>query len=63
MLPAGAFLTSIMLGWCVSRQLVQDEFTNGGQLKGAFFQAWLFSIRYIVPLCIVLIFLHQFGVI
>lgn len=63
MLPAGAFLTSIMLGWFVSRQLVQDEFTNGGQLKGAFFQAWLFSIRYIVPLCIVLIFLHQFGVI
>ena len=63
MLPAGAFLTSIMLGWFVSRQLVQEEFTNNGVLKATFFKAYLFSIRYIVPLCIVLIFLHQFGLI
>jgi len=62
MLPSGAFLTSIMLGWFVSRQLVQDEFTNGGMLKATFFRAWMFSIRYVVPVCIVLIFLHQFGV-
>lgn len=62
MLPAGAFLTSIMLGWFVSRQLVQDEFTNGGSLRATFFRAWLISIRYVVPVCIVLIFLHQFGI-
>lgn len=62
MLPSGAFLTSIMLGWFINRQLVQDEFTNGGMLKTTFFKAWLFSIRYVVPVCIVLIFLHQFGV-
>ena len=62
MLPAGAFLTSIMLGWFTSRQLVRDEFTNGGTLNSTFFQVWLFSIRFIVPLCIILIFLHQFGV-
>ena len=62
MLPAGAFLTSILMGWFASRQLVQDEFTNGGTLSQTFFKAWFFSVRYIVPLCIVLIFLHQFGV-
>lgn len=62
MLPLGAFLTSIMLGWFINRQLVQDEFTNGGMLKTTFFRAWLFSIRYVVPVCIVLIFLHQFGI-
>jgi NSS family neurotransmitter:Na+ symporter len=62
MLPAGAFLTSIMLGWFVSRQLVQEEFTNGGSLKATFFWAWLFAIRYVVPVCILLIFLHQFGI-
>ena len=62
MLPTGAFLTSIMLGWFTSRQLVRDEFTNGGTLNSTFFQVWLFSIRFIVPLCIILIFLHQFGV-
>ncbi len=62
MLPLGAFLTSIMLGWFVNRQLVQDEFTNGGSLSGSLFRVWLFSIRFVVPLCLVLIFLHQFGV-
>ena len=62
MLPLGAFLTSIMLGWFVDCQLVQDEFTNGGALSGSLFRVWLFSIRFVVPLCLVLIFLHQFGV-
>ena len=62
MLPAGAFLTSIMTGWFVSQQVTHDEFTNGGVLKESFFKAWLFSVRYIVPLCILLIFLHQFGI-
>lgn len=63
MLPAGAFFTSIIMGWFVNRQLVKDEFTNHGTIQGSFFTAYLFSIRYIVPLCILLVFLHQFGVI
>lgn len=63
MLPVGAFLTSIMLGWFVDRHLVKNEFTNGGALRESFFRVWLFSVRFIVPLCLILIFLHQFGVI
>ena len=63
MLPTGAFLTSIVMGWLVNRQMVKDEFTNHGTIQGSFFTAYMFSIRYIVPLCILLVFLHQFGVI
>lgn len=63
MLPLGAFLTSIMLGWFVSRDIVQEEFTNSGTISVALFRVWLFAIRYVVPVCILLIFLHQFGVI
>ena len=62
MLPAGAFLTSIMMGWFVSETLVRDEFTNGGTVSMTFYRVWRFSIRFIVPLCIVLIFLHQFDI-
>lgn len=62
MLPLGAFFTSIMLGWFVDHQLVKDEFTNSGSLSGSLFCVWLFAIRFIVPICLVLIFLHQFGV-
>ncbi|MBR1411270.1 MAG: sodium-dependent transporter [Prevotella sp.] len=63
MLPAGAFLTSILIGWFVERQLVVSEFTNNGTLKATFFKAYMFSVKFIVPLCILLIFLHQFHII
>jgi len=63
MLPTGAFLTSIIMGWLANRQMVKDEFTNHGTVQGPFFTAYLFSIRYIVPVCILMVFLHQFGVI
>ncbi len=62
MLPAGALLTSVMMGWFVNLQVVKDELTNGGTIRESFFKAWLFAVRFVVPLCIVLIFLHQFGI-
>ena len=63
MLPAGALLTSLMLGWFASQQMVHSEFTNGETVNQAFYRTWRFCIRYIVPLCILLIFFHQFGII
>ena len=63
MLPTGAFFTSILIGWFVERKLVLNEFTNNGSLKTTFFSAYLFSVKFIVPLCILLIFLHQFHII
>ena len=63
MLPAGALLTSLLLGWFVSKQTVRDEFTNGGTVSQRLFGLWHFSVRFVVPVCIVLIFLHQLGVI
>jgi NSS family neurotransmitter:Na+ symporter len=62
-LPIGGFLTCLFLGWYVPRGVVQDEFTNGGTLRSTFFGVYLFSVRYVCPLCILLIFLHQFGLI
>jgi NSS family neurotransmitter:Na+ symporter len=62
-LPVGGFLTCLFLGWYVPRQLVRDEFTNWGTLSGRFFGLFLFMVRYVCPLAILAIFLHQFGVI
>ena len=62
MLPMGAFLTSIIMGWLVNQQMVKDEFTNNGSIQESFFTVYMFSIRYIVPFCIVMVFLHQFGI-
>ena len=63
MLPAGALLTSLMLGWFVPRRLLHDEFTNQGTVCLRLFALWHFCVRFVVPLCILLIFLHQLGVI
>ena len=63
MLPMGAFLTSLFVGWFVDQRLLRDEFTNQGTVAVRFFRVYQFAVRFIVPLCIALIFLHQFGVI
>ena len=62
-LPTGGLLTCLFLGWYVPKHIVKDEFTNGGTLRGRFFGFYLFSVRFVCPICILLIFLHQFGVI
>jgi NSS family neurotransmitter:Na+ symporter len=63
LLPLGAFLTSLFVGWYVPKKIVRDEFTNHGTLQGRAFPLYLFIVRFVCPLCILLIFLHQMGVI
>jgi NSS family neurotransmitter:Na+ symporter len=60
-LPIGGFLTCIFMGWIIPRQLIRDEFTNGGTLRGRLLGVYLILIRYVCPLLIIGIFLHQFG--
>ena len=61
MMPIGALLTCVFVGWYVPRQVVSNEFTNHGILGSRVFRVWLFCIKYVTPLCIIAVFLHQFG--
>lgn len=63
LMPLGALSTSIFLGWCVPRSVLRDELTNWGTLRATFFRVWLFGIRFVSPVCILLIFLHQMGIV
>ena len=63
MLPLGGMLTCLFVGWYIPRQVAQGEFTNGGVKNGRFFNVYLFAVRYVCPLCILLVFLHQLGII
>ena len=63
MLPVGGFFTCLFLGWYVPKKVVRDEFTNWGTVSGRLFGIYLFCVRVVCPVCILLIFLHQFGVI
>ena len=62
-LPVGGFLTCIFLGWFVPRKIVKDEFTNWGTLNSHFFGIFLFLVRFVCPMAILAIFLHQLNVI
>ena len=64
MLPTGALLTSILVGWFASKKIVREEFTNWETSNSkSYFNFYMFCVRYIVPVCILLILMHQFGVI
>ena len=61
-LPIVGFLTCILIGWFVPHKIVRDEFTNRGTLdNGGLFHIYLFLVKYVCPICILFIFLHQFG--
>jgi NSS family neurotransmitter:Na+ symporter len=61
-LPIVGFLTCILIGWFVPHKMVRDEFTNRGTLdNGGLFHIYLFLVKYVCPICILFIFLHQFG--
>lgn len=63
MLPVAGMLMCLFVGWYVPKQVLRDEITNWGTLKGRFFNVHLYAVRIICPLCILAILLHQFGVI
>ncbi len=64
-LPIVGFLTCIFIGWFVPHQIVRNEFTNQGELKSIgyvrLFHVYIFLVKYVCPLAILFIFLHQFG--
>ncbi len=60
-LPVVGFLTCIFIGWFVPHKTVRDEFTNYGTLRGSWFHTYLFLVKYVCPLAILFIFLHQLG--
>ena len=63
LLPLGAMLACLFVGWYIPKQVVHDEFTNKGTLKGRLFGVYLFAVRIVCPICIMLVFLHQLGIV
>ena len=61
-LPIVGFLTCIFIGWYVPHKVVHDEFTSMGTLRNIhMFHCYIFLVKYVCPICILFIFLHQFG--
>jgi NSS family neurotransmitter:Na+ symporter len=62
LLPLGALMVSLYAGWFFNRQLSQDEFSAGTRYQWAW-SLWLFFVRWVAPIAIVLIMLQESGII
>ena len=63
MLPMGGFLTCLFLGWYMPRDIIREQYTNWGTMRGRFLGVYLFFVRFVCPISILAVFLHQFGII
>lgn len=55
LMPIGALVMTIFLGWFYPKVEVKDEITNGGALKGNLFEVYYFILRYLAPLALIAI--------
>ena len=60
-LPLGGFFTCLFVGWYVDRKIVHDEITDWGTQNYTILKVFLVVVKYICPLFILFIFLHQIG--
>ena len=54
LLPAGALLTSIFIGWVADREKIREEL---GLAEGPAYRFWRTLIRYVVPVAVVAVFI------
>lgn len=60
LLPCGGLLIAVFTAWLIARKTVIAELGLG---EGIIFQLWLFAIRFVAPIAVLIIFLHAIGII
>ena len=61
MLPVAGVFAAIFVGWVLDRSIVRGEVTNYGVLRSAYYPLYIFILRFIAPVGIVLIFMNELG--
>lgn len=62
MLPLGGLGIAIYTAWRMNEAIRHDHFLAGTKLQ-VFYKVWLLLLKFLVPVCIVLVFLHAIGLI
>lgn len=63
LLPVGGILICIFAGWRLDKAVLYHEISNGNTIKLRFFRTYIFILKYIAPLCILLILLNVMGIV
>lgn len=62
LLPLGAFLIALFTGWALADKERRQEFERG-EIRSFPYLGWSFLLRFISPVAVLLIFLHQLGIV
>lgn len=62
LLPLGGILLCIFAGWRLDKAILYNEISNEGTLKIKMFRLYIFILKYIAPVCILLILLNVLGI-
>ena len=63
LLPLGGLFISLFIGWRLSKEDLIDECSSKGRFKVGYINTFRYLTKYVVPLCIVCIFLYNLGLI
>lgn len=61
LMPVGSLLMCVFVGWVVNNDYVREELTNSGSMNLRAYPVYLFLVRFVAPIGIVLIFLNELG--
>ncbi len=61
LLPLGGLLISLFVGWKLGKKNVINEVTNDHTIRFPLVNFWVFLLRYVMPIIILLIFLSGLG--
>lgn len=61
LMPVGGMLCCIFCGWVVKEEVLRKELTNDGTISVPVYPIYRFIIRWIAPICVLLIFANELG--
>lgn len=61
-LTTAALISVIFLGWRLDKDIVKKQLTSGGRVKAGYANVFMFLVKFIVPIAIILVFLFQIGI-
>ena len=61
MLPLSGLLVCLFVGWYLKRSVSYEELTNYGLQKAPYFPVYMFILKYLAPVVILLIFVNELG--
>jgi len=65
LMPLGGLVAALFVGWGIKWDIVEDELTNGGELKGKVtlvaIKIFKHTIRFIAPVAVLIVFLYKLG--